>query len=88
MEDEDIAPNAYLCSQYGQNVVPVQCTYTIMEYCVLPTPTGSAAYVFGAIPSSSILRPILYATFQSMDWSCCKKMKKGTGKVMKGVNKK
>ena len=60
MENEGIAPNAFRWSScYGQKVV------TVVEYSVLAR--LDQLYIFGTIPSSSILRAHLYTTPSSMN---------------------
>jgi len=78
MEDEDIVPNLYLQliqsareeSHASTTLFQDRNTYTVVVLARLSShyiPTGSAVqYVFGAISSFSILRPILYATYHSM----------------------
>jgi len=71
MEDEDIAPNMYVHTADPASMGRMSCLYT---YWNTYSCTGATffpyrldqLFVFGAISSSSILRPILYKTYYSM----------------------
>ena len=60
MEDEDIAPNTY--SSAPVHTIP----HSVQARLSAHSDWISCTYVFGAISSSTILRPILYTTYYSM----------------------
>jgi len=73
MEDAGTAPNVYIqmiqsVPVYGQNVAPVHyipVPYSVQARLSVHTEWISCRYIFGAIPSSYILRAHLYTLYNS-----------------------